>query len=134
MNKKISLKTKNLIGSIFAGIFFALSGIFDMFDNIPFQIVSGLFMMLAGASLIFILFIKAEEGDEMSEAHSLKAKAQTYNTILCGIIIIALISVISRMIFHKDFIVDWHAWLLVFIGIMQFMYGYYFAKYERDGD
>jgi len=134
MKKEIPLKIKNLIGSIICGACWFLAGVFENGKSIGFMIATGLALIGAGMAMIAVTVVGWEKGDEMSELHFLKAKASTYNSMLFGILILSLVGSINRLLGNEDMIVKWHAWLLIFLGIMQLINGICFARYEKAGD
>ncbi len=132
--KKISLKTKNYIGTVACGLFWLLAGIFELSDSRVFKIAEGIALIFAWIMLILRIFLQAEDGDEMSRAHFLKAKAMAFDSILSGVLLFTLVNSVTQLIWQKDVISDWHAWLMMFIGVMMIISGMNFARYERDGD
>ena len=131
---KMSLKTKNYIGSIMGGLFWFLSGLFSLWDTTGFHIASMVSTIGAIVSMWVTMIVQVQDGDEMSEAHFLKAKARTFDSVLITFLIFVLFSSLYKLIKHEDFIVNWQSWLMMFIGFMIFTSGLYFAKFERDGD
>ena len=74
------------------------------------------------------------DGDEMSELNYLKAKATICDRILMTLLIFAFAGNVNKLINHEDIILNWQSWLMMFIGVMQFMSGILFAKYEKGGE
>ena len=135
MKIEITLKTKNIVSNIIAGIFWFLAGVFYIWDDNLIFMCLGTAMITA--SLICLLYAKythVEKGDEMSEYNYTKARSSTYGIILIGFLVLALITVIIKMIFGFELASSWKPLLYMFIGIMQFVCGLYFISYEKGGD
>ena len=134
MKKEFPLTTKNMIGSIICGSCWFVAGLMSIWHTLVPMIITGLALIWAGAAMIIVMVVGFEKGDEMSEKHFLKAKARTYDSMLLALLIFSLWSSVNNLIGREQFIVNWHAWLLMFIGIMQVISGVYFAHYEKAGD
>ena len=134
MKKGLPLTTKNLIGSIICGACWFVAGLMSNWHTLVSMIVTGLALIGAGVAMITVMIVGFEKGDEMSEMHFLKAKAKTYDCILLVLLIFSLVSSINNLVGREQFVVNWHAWLMMFIGIMQVISGFYFAHYEKAGD
>ncbi len=134
MKMKMSLQTKNLIGSVICGTFWFLSGVFGLWDSFGFKLANAVALIGAGASMLTVILVGAVEGDEMSEIHTYKAKARTYDSILMGFLIFSLVGAIQNLTNHRPFIANWHAWTMMFVGFMQVLFGIHFLIYERNGD
>lgn len=134
MKKTISLKTSNILGSIVCGILWFITGFLSLWDSKVYQIVQLIVLVGLGITMLLIFLTKPEKGDEMSKAHYLKAKAMTYDITLKLILIFFLILMSLKIFAHKVFEINWEAWTLMITGLMQFVSGFSFAKYERNGD
>lgn len=134
MKIKMSLQTKNLIGSVICGSLWFLSGVFSLWDSIGFKLAYAAALFGAGVSMITVILVEAVKGDEMSEIHTLKAKARTYDSLLMGFLIFSLVGAFQNLSNSRPFITNWHAWIMMFVGFMQFVFGIHFIIYERNGD
>ncbi len=134
MKRELPIRTKNFIESIICGACWFFGGLLSGFDNKICLIISSIILLGSGFVLVFLSIVNAEEGDEMSELHYLKAKARTYDTVLLIFLLFAVIGGINRIMGHEEFISKWRIWILMLIGLMQIYAGVLFSKYEKDGD
>lgn len=134
MKKKHSLTTKNMIGSIICGVCWFVAGLMSNWHTLASMIVTGLALIGASVAMFTVIVVGFEKGDEMSEMHFLKAKAKTFDRILLTLLIFSLVSSVNNLMGREQLHVNWHAWLLMFIGIMQVISGVYFAHFEKAGD
>ena len=130
----ISLRTKNIIGAFICGFFWVASGILTQLGSTTAILISGVTLIGAGASMLAVMLMGAVEGDEMAEIHFLKTKARTYDSIVMTFLIFSLIGAGYKMVRHEELITNWHAWVMIFIGIMQLVSGITFERYEKGGD
>ena len=98
------------------------------------MLAEGISLLGAGISMLAVLVVGSVKGDEMSEIHTLKAKSRTYDCILIALLLFSLIGSVLNLAKYPFFITNWQAWLMMLIGVMQFISGFFFAKYEGVGD
>lgn len=134
MKRKMSLKVKNYIESIAAGICWFVSGFCEKYDTTPARIIIIIASVGIIITIISSLIIHSEEGDEMSELHYLKAKARVHDSLLTTLLIMSVIDLVFKQISSTPFVVNWLGWIKMFIGVMQIASGFYFARFEKRGE
>ena len=135
MNKgKIhSLSTKNIIGMILMGIFWFLYGLMNCFDGIIFNILSLISIIGVMITLILTINLKFENGDEMAEMHFLKARSKALNALIILLLILSMLGSATR-IFGTNLVANWQGYTSMILGFVHIISGYYFWKYEKDGN
>lgn len=135
MKKEVSLKTINIIGSIGAGFFWLISGIFQNFAvTEKMQIVTIITMAITFLLMFIPLLLKREKNDEMSRLHMMKADSDTFGLLTMLFLIFGIVGSSFKLAKGSDISINWRAWLNIIIGAMKIVSGILFAKYERDGE
>lgn len=135
--KEYPISVKITIDLIITGIFWFVSGLLYAISLKTGLRVYKLMLIGTLSSLIIckILVFKMTftEGDEMSEIHYQKARADTYSNMLSMISVWALMATVFD-IFKYTLISNWYAWILMVIGFMEFYAGIKFYRLEKGGD
>ncbi len=134
-NKKISIKTYNILTNLLFGIALIISSLVIVEEkNITFGIIGLIALVVALILLLVDGLIDVDGYDEMFEAHKKAAKARSLDIILGVLLTMNLFATISTTVFKRTIISDWRAFALILVGTIKILTAYFFARYEKEGD
>ena len=139
MAKKIGLIESKILLYIGNGSAWLAYGVLSFFDNIVCTVLSTAFLLCGIASLLLGMSSQ-EKDDEMSKHNMMKAKATAMDLLK---IIICLVLVFNAMLgllhiffptFKETISIGLRTVIPMILGIAEIMVGWFFIKYERDGE
>ncbi len=133
MKRKMSVTTRITLQSLVCGLLWMLAGVGSVIHTVPALIMSVVFLVAALIIFALIGLSVNESGDEMSQLNLYKAKSRTFNIVLYGLIAFSTIVAIQE-IRGIEIVLNWRGWIMIFIGIMQFISGFLFRMYEKGID
>ena len=128
MHKEISIMKQNVYSNIINGVAWCLYGFVNMFENVPCQILSGVFIVIALFTTSMVLFGKREDDDEMSIRHKEQAESATFRLIMMAVCLVGVLG-----IFRHDLSLNFYLAYPFVIGAAEFHTGILFAYYEKVG-
>ena len=134
-NKKISIKTYNILTNMILGIALIISSLVIAAEkNITLGIIGLIAMVVALILHLADGLLDVDGDDEMFEAHKKAAKARALDIVLGALLFMNLFATISTTVFKHTMISDWRAFALILVGAIKILTAYFFARYEKEGD
>lgn len=138
MNKEMSIKAQNLLGSVFSGACWLISGLCEFGNGMPFTIINIIAMGIACITSLWVtikgLSKHIQKGDEMSDLHMHQAVFSSYAILLIVLMIFSTAALMCRATFGTELIENWYAWTKIFMALMMLLPGIFFAISERNVD
>ena len=136
MKKEMSLSKEKLILHTLYGAVWIVYGILKMFDHAIVNFIAAVVLFVP--VLLRVVYVAKEGvglGDEMSDYHMMKAKAETLEILAFIAILLFLFQEVFELAISLPFlrvsVVSVGAFI---VGIKEFLVGILFAKYEKEGE